>query len=401
MFFEKSKRRFSLCITLGLAIAGLASTGNIPKLLDLGATECIPCKKMAPILEELEKDMKGRMVVEFIDVWKNPAEAPKYKVTTIPTQIFFASNGKELWRHVGFISREDILAQWKSFGYDFSAKDEKPIERWKPLRADNRPQETVCHMCDGDINSKTQVTVHAEKGAVRLCSPHCYFIMYSCLTEDKAGFEDKVMVTDWDSGKQIPLTQATYAVSLQTDTGRPVIKAFASRAAGEKAEGSLLTFAALKQKELSTRCGFCDRSVYPEDAALVKVGPGLHSHGCCAHCALGVAARTGMDIEVHQPDGLTGEPIIIKTLNGSVASLEPKTAVAWFGMRQKPDGSWGSAGCFHQGNFVSQENLKQWLKEHPYETGKQITISQALADKMKLSPQQIQKACKIGECAPK
>ena len=104
---------------------------------------------------------------------------------------------------------------------------------------------------------------------------------------------------------------------------------------------------------------------------------------------------------MHQPDGLTGEPIVIKTLNGSVASLEPKTAIAWFGMRQRPDGSWGSAGCFHQGNFVNQDNLKQWLKEHPYETGKQITISKALADKMKLSPQQIQKACKIGECAPK
>ncbi len=108
-----------------------------------------------------------------------------------------------------------------------------------------------------------------------------------------------------------------------------------------------------------------------------------------------------MDIEVHQPDALTGEPIVIRTLNGSVASIEPETAVAWFGMRQKPDKTWGSAGCFHQGNFVSEANLRKWRQAHPLETGKQITIQQALADKMKMTPAQIGKACKVGECAPK
>jgi hypothetical protein len=180
-----------------------------------------------------------------------------------------------------------------------------------------------------------------------------------------------------------------------------MVRAYTNQVNAKKANGSLITLTALKQRELSTRCGFCDRAVYPEDAARVKVGPGLHSYGCCAHCALGIAARMDMDIEIQQPDGLTGDPIIIKTLNGSIASIEPKTAVAWFGMRQKQNGSWGSAGCYHQGNFTNQENLKQWLAKHPYETGKQITISMALADNMKLSPQQIQKAGKIVECAPK
>jgi hypothetical protein len=116
---------------------------------------------------------------------------------------------------------------------------------------------------------------------------------------------------------------------------------------------------------------------------------------------LGVAARTGKDIEVHEKDRLTGQGIIVKTLNGQVVSLEPPTAVAWFGQRQKPDGTWASAGCFHQGFFVNADNLKKWVEQHPYETGRLISINQALADKMKLSPQQIQKACKIGECAPK
>ena len=84
-----------------------------------------------------------------------------------------------------------------------------------------------------------------------------------------------------------------------------------------------------------------------------------------------------------------------------MASLEPATAVAWFGMRQKTDGSWASAGCFHQGFFVNADNLKKWVERNPLETGRLISIQQALADKMKLTPQQIQKACKIGQCAPK
>ena len=93
--------------------------------------------------------------------------------------------------------------------------------------------------------------------------------------------------------------------------------------------------------------------------------------------------------------------IVVKTLGGYVESIEPKTAVAWFGLRKKPDGSFGSAGCFHQGFFATPENLKEWVEQSPAATGKMISIDQALGDKMKMSPQQIQKACKMGECAPK
>jgi hypothetical protein len=57
-----------------------------------------------------------------------------------------------------------------------------------------------------------------------------------------------------------------------------------------------------------------------------------------------------------------------------------------------------SAGCFKQGFFVNQENLRKWLDARPAMTGREITIAQALADKMKLTPEQIGKACKLGEC---
>ncbi|MDA3903427.1 MAG: thioredoxin family protein [Desulfuromusa sp.] len=99
-----------------------AIAGQLPKLVDLGADKCIPCVKMAPILETLKEDFFGRMDVAFIDVWKNKKEAAKYNVRMIPTQIFYGADGQELYRHMGFIGREDILAQWKILGYSFDTQ---------------------------------------------------------------------------------------------------------------------------------------------------------------------------------------------------------------------------------------------------------------------------------------
>lgn len=95
-----------------------------PRLVDLGATECVACKKLAPILEELRTEYAGRMDVDFIDVWKaaNQDQAMAYGIQQIPTQIFLDPNGRELWRHVGFLSKEDILAKWKEFGFDLNPR---------------------------------------------------------------------------------------------------------------------------------------------------------------------------------------------------------------------------------------------------------------------------------------
>ena len=94
----------------------VSSTQPVPRLIDLGAGRCIPCKAMAPILEELRAEYAGRMEVQFIDVWKDPAAAEPYGIRMIPTQIFFGGDGKELARHQGFMSKAEILAQWRSVG---------------------------------------------------------------------------------------------------------------------------------------------------------------------------------------------------------------------------------------------------------------------------------------------
>jgi thiol-disulfide isomerase/thioredoxin len=91
---------------------------GLPRLLDLGAGKCIPCKAMAPILEELGQDYAGRMEVVFLDVWQDPEAGRTHGVEVIPTQIFLDGEGRELFRHQGFLSREDILGHWKRLGFN-------------------------------------------------------------------------------------------------------------------------------------------------------------------------------------------------------------------------------------------------------------------------------------------
>ncbi len=98
-----------------------AQIPGVPRLVDVGADQCVPCKAMAPILAQLRFDYAGRMRVDFIDVWKNPEAGDPYGVSIIPTQIFYGGDGRELERHQGFFSREDILATWMRHGYDFGA----------------------------------------------------------------------------------------------------------------------------------------------------------------------------------------------------------------------------------------------------------------------------------------
>ncbi|MFP4459017.1 MAG: thioredoxin family protein [Candidatus Zixiibacteriota bacterium] len=112
---------------------------NLPKLLDLGAHKCKPCIKMAPILDELKIQYKGQFDVVFVDVWQpeNKPIARKHGISSIPTQIFFDADGIELWRHVGFFSKADILNKWKELGYSFDEPNQKEKTGTKSASAGN------------------------------------------------------------------------------------------------------------------------------------------------------------------------------------------------------------------------------------------------------------------------
>ena len=85
-------------------------------MVDLGAKKCIPCKMMAPILEKLTKLYEGHAAIIFIDVWEDTSQGRKFAVRSIPTQIFYDKDGKEVHRHQGFLAEEAIIKQLAKMG---------------------------------------------------------------------------------------------------------------------------------------------------------------------------------------------------------------------------------------------------------------------------------------------
>lgn len=83
-----------------------------PVLLELGSHGCRPCDAMFPILTELSKE-QGDFEVSFVDVKAVEGKYQQYNIDLIPVQIFFDAEGAELFRHVGFYAKEDILAKWQ------------------------------------------------------------------------------------------------------------------------------------------------------------------------------------------------------------------------------------------------------------------------------------------------
>lgn len=81
---------------------------KLPVLLDVFGLSCPPCKRIAPLIEELAIELEGRAVVAKLAVEDQPRLAGKLGISAVPTFIFFA-NGAETKRMVGIQSRETLL----------------------------------------------------------------------------------------------------------------------------------------------------------------------------------------------------------------------------------------------------------------------------------------------------
>jgi thioredoxin 1 len=111
-------------LTLGTRAFTAEEASSVPEIpvkdmvtmVDLGADKCIPCKLMAPILRDLQKEYEGKAAIRFIDVWKHPEEQKKFRAFVIPTQIFYDKEGKEIYRHQGFLGKDSIVAVLKEAG---------------------------------------------------------------------------------------------------------------------------------------------------------------------------------------------------------------------------------------------------------------------------------------------
>jgi thioredoxin 1 len=81
-----------------------------PVLVDFWAEWCGPCKMIAPALEELAKDMAGKVTVAKINIDENPETPRRYGVRGIPTLMLF-KNGQVAATKIGALAK-NALYQW-------------------------------------------------------------------------------------------------------------------------------------------------------------------------------------------------------------------------------------------------------------------------------------------------
>jgi thioredoxin 1 len=77
---------------------------------------------MLTVLADLEHGYPGQLAVEFINIQENEGASEKWAVDVIPTQVFLGSDGREVFRHVGFFSSDAIVKKWTELGYPLERK---------------------------------------------------------------------------------------------------------------------------------------------------------------------------------------------------------------------------------------------------------------------------------------
>jgi thioredoxin 1 len=81
---------------------------NLPTLAEFGLGTCKVCVKMQPILQQMAKTYAGKANIVSVDLDEYADLAKVYRISAMPTQIFFDAKGKIANKHVGYLSGEDI-----------------------------------------------------------------------------------------------------------------------------------------------------------------------------------------------------------------------------------------------------------------------------------------------------
>jgi thioredoxin len=82
-------------------------------LADFHTLWCVPCRKMSPIVDELKVEYESSAEILRIDMDKSELLADSYNIKAVPTFVLF-KDSKEIWRHTGLISKEELEEILKS-----------------------------------------------------------------------------------------------------------------------------------------------------------------------------------------------------------------------------------------------------------------------------------------------
>jgi len=96
---------------------------GLPCLVEFGSDECESCRNMVPVLVEAEERLSGAVDVIRVDTDDHPQAAQEWKLRMIPTQVAVSADGKELWRHEGFIAMEGIATELARVGMECADAD--------------------------------------------------------------------------------------------------------------------------------------------------------------------------------------------------------------------------------------------------------------------------------------
>ena len=115
-----------VCLVVGFLVVGqplptlgqgAAPAKGKPALYEFGAGYCVSCKEMAKIMAELTTSHSDQVEVRMVYVDKEEPLFKQYKIMLIPTQVFLDSSGKEVDRHVGALTKEEVIKKLKELKF--------------------------------------------------------------------------------------------------------------------------------------------------------------------------------------------------------------------------------------------------------------------------------------------
>jgi len=93
-----------------------ARASGRPSMVDFGADGCTPCERMKPILAALKEKYAGKADIVFVHARNEMVLSTRFRISSIPTQIFYDRDGKEVFRHTGYFSQREIEAKLREMG---------------------------------------------------------------------------------------------------------------------------------------------------------------------------------------------------------------------------------------------------------------------------------------------